>query len=90
MILVWKFTVCAQTSFKEKNLFTSKLDLSLSSKVLRLYNSFCGAETWTIQKVDQIQFESFEMWCWEWREEISWIDGGVKEGRHIVRYNCLL
>jgi hypothetical protein len=30
-----------------------------------------GAETWTLQKVDQKYLESFEMWCWR-RKEIIW------------------
>jgi len=52
--LIDNFTICAQTSFnKEKILFTSKLDLLLASKVLYLDHSFYGAETWTLQKVDQ-------------------------------------
>jgi hypothetical protein len=32
-----------------------------------------GAETWTLQKVDQKYLESSEMWCWR-RMEISWTD----------------
>jgi hypothetical protein len=32
-----------------------------------------GAETWTLQAVDQKHVESFEMWCWR-RMEISWTD----------------
>jgi len=32
-----------------------------------------GAETWTLQKVDQKYLESFEMWCWR-RKDISWND----------------
>jgi len=45
--LIDSFTICMRTSFnKEKNLFTSKLDLGLTSKVLYLDHSFYGAETW--------------------------------------------
>jgi hypothetical protein len=33
-----------------------------------------GAETWTLQKVDQKFLESFEMWCWRRMEKISWTD----------------
>ena len=52
--LLDSFTICAQTSFnKEKNLFTSKLDLRLTSKVLYLDHRFYGADIWTLQKVDQ-------------------------------------
>jgi hypothetical protein len=33
-----------------------------------------GAETWTLQKLDQTYLESFEMWCWRRMEKISWTD----------------
>jgi hypothetical protein len=49
----------------------------------------CGADTWTLRKVDQKYLESFEMWCWRRMEKISWTDlvrneAGVKEKRNIV------
>jgi hypothetical protein len=52
----------------------------------------CGAETWTLRKVDKKYLESFEMWCWRRMEKISWTDRvrneevlhGVKEERNIV------
>ena len=50
-----------------KTLFTSKLDLNLRKKVIKCYTwriALCGAETWTLQKVDQKYLGSFEMWCW--------------------------
>jgi hypothetical protein len=31
----------------------------------------CGAETWTLRKVDQKYLEGFEMWCWRRMEKIS-------------------
>jgi len=36
--------------------------------------ALCGAETGTLQAVDQKQLESFEMWCWRRMEKISWTD----------------
>jgi hypothetical protein len=52
----------------------------------------CGAETWTLRKVDPKYLESFEMWCWRRVEKISWTDRvrneevlqRVKEERNIV------
>jgi hypothetical protein len=51
-----------------------------------------GAETWTLQKVDQKYLESFEMWCWRMTEKISWTDHvrnevlqTVKEERNIIQ-----
>jgi hypothetical protein len=34
----------------------------------------CGAETWTLCKVDQKYMKTFEMWCWRRMEKISWTD----------------
>ena len=33
-----------------------------------------GAETWTLQAVDQKHLEGFEIWCWRRMEKISWTD----------------
>jgi hypothetical protein len=52
---------------KKKNLFTGKLDLNLRKKLVKCYiwsMALYGAETWTLQAVDQKHMESFEMWCW--------------------------
>ena len=40
-------------------------------KVLHLEYIFCGAETWTLRKVDRKYLESFEMWCWGRMEKIQ-------------------
>jgi hypothetical protein len=80
---------------KKKNLFTSRLDLNLRKKLVKCYIwsiALCGAETWTLRKVDQNYLESFEMWCWRRMEKISWTDRvrneevlhRVKEVRNIV------
>jgi hypothetical protein len=86
----------AKATFNEKkNLFTSKLDLSLRKKLVRCYIwiiALYGAETWTLRKVDQKYPESFEMWCWRRMEKISWTDlvrneevlRRVKEERNIL------
>ena len=52
-----------------------------------------GAETWTLEAVDQKQLGSFLMWCWRRMEKISWSDRVrneevlliVKEKRNILR-----
>jgi hypothetical protein len=44
-----------------------------------------GAETWTLQKVDQIYVESFEMWCWRRMENISWTERVRNEVLHRVK-----
>jgi hypothetical protein len=80
---------------KKKNLFTSKLDLNLRKKLVKCYIwsiAFCGAEKWTLRKVDQKYLESFEMWCWRRIETISWthcvkneeVLHRVKEERNIL------
>jgi hypothetical protein len=60
---------------KKKTLFTNKMDLELSKKPVKCYIwiiALYGAETWTLQAVDQKHLESYEMWCWRRMEEISW------------------
>jgi hypothetical protein len=50
---------------KKKTLFTSKLNLRLMKKLVNCYiwsMSLCGAENWTLRKVDQKYVESFDMW----------------------------
>jgi hypothetical protein len=80
---------------KKKNLFTSKLELNLRKKLVKCYIwriALCGAETWTLRKIDQKYLESFEMWCWRRMEKISWTDRvrneevlhRVKKQRNIV------
>jgi hypothetical protein len=62
---------------KKKNLFTSKLDLNVTKKLVKCYIwsiAFYGAETWTFRKVHQKYLESFEMWCWRRMEKINWTD----------------
>jgi hypothetical protein len=63
--------------FNKKNLFTSKLDLNLSKKLVKCYIwsiALYGAETWTLRKMDQKYLESFEMWRCRRMEKISWTD----------------
>jgi hypothetical protein len=63
---------------KNKTLFTSKLDLNLRKKLVVKYFicsiALYGAETWTVQEVDQKYLESFEMWCLRRTEKIAWND----------------
>jgi hypothetical protein len=76
-------------------LFTSKMDLELTKKLVKCYIwsiALYGAETWTLWAVDQQHLESFEMWCWRRMEKISWTDHvrdeevllRVKEQRNIL------
>jgi hypothetical protein len=80
---------------KKRTLFTSTLDLELRKKLVKCYVwniVLNGAETWTLQAVDQKHLESFEMWCWRSMEKISWTDYvrnedvllRVKEQRNIL------
>jgi hypothetical protein len=76
----------AKAAFNKKTLFTSKLDLNLRKKlvkvtfgawlcmVLKLGLALCGAETGTLRAANQKYLESFEMWCWRRMEKISWTD----------------
>jgi hypothetical protein len=65
----------AKAAFKKKTLVTSKLDLNLRKKLVKCYIwsvVLCGAETWTLGKVDRKYLESFEMRCWRRMQKISW------------------
>ena len=80
---------------KKRTVFTNTLDLELRKKLVKCYVwsiALYGAETWTLQAVDQKHLESFEMWCCRRMEKISWIDHvrneeillRVKEQRNIL------
>jgi hypothetical protein len=63
-----------KVAFNKKTLFTSKVDLNLRKKLVKCYiwsMALYGAETWTLQKVDQKYLERTEMWCWRRMEGIS-------------------
>ena len=45
-----------------------------------------GAETWTLQAVDQKHLESFEMWYWRRMEKISWTYS-VRNEEVLLRVN---
>jgi hypothetical protein len=68
-------TTMANAAFnKMMILFPSKLDLNLRKKLVKYYIwnlALCGAETWTLQKVDQKYLGSSEMWCWRRMDKIS-------------------
>jgi hypothetical protein len=74
---------------KKKSLFTSTLDLNLRKKLVKCYIwsiALYGAETWTLQAVDQKYLESFEMWCWRRMEKISWTNH-VRNEEELLRVN---
>jgi hypothetical protein len=63
--IIFRLAMAKAAFNREKNLFTSKLDLNLRKKLVKscirsvvLY----GAETWTLRAVHQKHQESFEMW----------------------------
>jgi hypothetical protein len=62
---------------RKETIFTSKLDLSLTNKLVKSYMwniAFYGSETWRHRKVDKKCLESFEMCWWRRMEKISWTD----------------
>jgi hypothetical protein len=58
-------TAMAKAAFnKNDTLFTSKQDLNLRNKLVKCYiwsTALCGAENWTLWKVDHKYLGSFEM-----------------------------
>jgi hypothetical protein len=66
----------------KKILFTNKLDLNLRKKLVKCYIwsvALCGAEIWTLRKVDQNYLGSFEYSCCSMKGKISWTDSVKKE-----------
>jgi len=51
------------------------LGLNIRKKLVKCYIqsiAVYGAETWTLQKLDQKYLDSSEMWCWRRMERINW------------------
>jgi len=42
--------------------------------------ALCGAENWTLRKVDRKYLENFDIWYWRRMEKISWTDR-VRNGK---------
>jgi len=66
-----------QNEKKNRSSFHQQIDLNLGKKVIERYAwliALCGAESWTLWKVDEKYLKSFEMWCWKRLEDISWTD----------------
>jgi hypothetical protein len=62
---------------KKRAPFMSTLDLELRKKLVKCYFgsiALYGAETWTLQPVDQKHLESLEMWCLRRMEKLIWTD----------------
>jgi hypothetical protein len=56
----------AKAAFNKNTLFIDRLDLNLRKKLMKYYiwsTAWQGAETWTLQRIDQKYMESFEIWC---------------------------
>ena len=65
---------------KKQNLFASKLDLELRTKLKEFYIwsvTFYGTKTWTLRNTDQKCLKSFQMWCWR-RMENGWTESVKK------------
>jgi hypothetical protein len=64
----------AKAAFSNKQiLFTNKLDLNLTKKLIKCYiwsTDLYGAEDWALREVHQKSMEKSEMWCWR-RMEIT-------------------
>jgi hypothetical protein len=75
-------------SYTERTFVSSKLDFNLRKKLVKCYIwsvALCGAETWTLGRVDQKYLESFDMWCWRRMEKMSWTDRVRNEVLHRVK-----
>jgi hypothetical protein len=62
--------------------------LSTNKFLVQCYSwseAWCGAESWTLGKVDQKYLGSFEMWCWRRMEKIVWTDCVINKVLHRVK-----
>jgi hypothetical protein len=74
--IISRFAMAKATSNKKKT-FHQQIGLRFVKKPINCYSwsiALCGAENWTLRKVDQKYLESFEMWCWRRIQKISWTD----------------
>jgi hypothetical protein len=72
----------------DTTLSASKLNLNLRKFPVKCYiwsEAWCGAESWTLGKVDQKYLGSFEMWCWRRMEKIVWTDCVINKVFHRVK-----
>jgi hypothetical protein len=81
VLIYWLFCNKVKVKYVRQNVIHGVLmscvqwSLNVRKKLVKCYSwsmAFCGAETWTLWKVDQKYLERFEMWCWRRMEKISW------------------
>ena len=73
---------------KGRRLFTSTLNLNLRNILVKCYTwsiALYGAETWTLEKVDQKYLKSFKMWFCRRMEKIIWTYSVRNEVLHTVK-----
>jgi hypothetical protein len=66
----------------KKTVFTSKLDLSLSEKLMKCYIwsiTLYGAETWKLRKMDEKYLESFL--CVPEKDRVDYLDQSCEKFR---------
>jgi hypothetical protein len=66
-----------KSSIQQEDSFHQQIGLEFRRKLPKCYIwiiALFGAETWTLQKVDQKNLESFGICCWRRMEKISWTD----------------
>ena len=69
-----RFSIAKEARNRNISLLSSKLNIELRNKLVRFYAwniAFHDSETWTLRKLEQNYFESFEMWCWRGMGEIK-------------------
>ena len=69
------FKVHTLYNVQQEDVFIGKLDLNTRKKLVKCYIqtiAVYGAETRTLQKLDQKYPDSFEMTCWKRVERINW------------------
>jgi len=71
-----------------RKLFSSKMGLNLSKKLLKCYIGYTalyGVESWTLRRLNQEYLGSFEMWRCRRMAKIHWIDSVKKKVFHALK-----
>jgi hypothetical protein len=63
-----------KAAFNNRNIFSQANCLKLKEQTSKMLQLEHCAETWTVQKADQKNLATFEMWCWRRIKNISWTE----------------
>jgi hypothetical protein len=78
---------------QEESSFCHQTGIKFKEEQVKCYIwsiAVCGAENWSLRKVDQKYQRCFEIWCWRTMEKISWTDRVRNDVLQTVKDRCIL